>query len=236
MSGAHHHLWFQLQRIWCPFLACVDSHTCTHVHTHTHPIEKQNLSNKTIRPNLLVLCKTLLAPWPSKYNPVWVCFLSNEPVAVRDTDSLRILFPRYITQCIQTLCFYLLCYKPREGPCVFCPRPLCLNVFPVCTFLEGFICLLFLRGENCDLVGEYWHSGLLTCRFSVHVVSIRFLITTLMLFRWLWSSWEGMRKSFRFSFCWEKKKKRRQGSDHLKEKGEKKAKFCEQKSCFVTEF
>lgn len=69
-----------------------------------------------------------------------------------------------------------------------------------------FVCFSW-GGGNWDLVGEYWQSGLLTYKFSVHVISIRFLITTLVLFRWLWSNWEGMRKSFRFSYlCWKKKK------------------------------
>lgn len=87
-------------------------------------------------------------------------------------------------------------------------------------FSGGFYLFAFPEVGKLRSVGEYWHNGLLRSRFSVHVISICFLITTLMLFMWLWSNWDGMRKSFRFSFlCW--KKKRRQGSDQLKEKGEK---------------
>lgn len=123
----------------------MDTHTCSHVQTPTHPIKKQNLSRKTKTPDLFVSCKT---PWhlgPLNISlPVSASFL-NGFVVFRDIASLPILFTMYITQCVQTHCFYLLCYGPKKGPCVFCPWPSCLNIFPVSTFSGAFICLLFQR-------------------------------------------------------------------------------------------
>ena len=102
-----------------PVWTLTRAYTCVHIHTHT--TRKQNLNNKTKTPDLFILWAN---PFSSRFSAITLPVLTsllNRLVVFRDTARLLIPFPRYVTQCVQTPCFYLLCSGSRRGPCVFCP-------------------------------------------------------------------------------------------------------------------